>query len=359
MTQKIISFQDALALTNGQKRHLLLGNGFSIAIFPQIFAYKSLFESADFSSLEESRQVFEFLKTADFEEVIHALKISAMVIPAFIRNNNLIKTIETHANQIKNLLIKAIADNHPKHPGEITEEQFDSCRKFLSHFISKSLPNNAIGNIYTVSYDLLLYWVIMHNNIFEKDVEKLILNADDGFRASEEEPDAKYVTWAGLSDSQNIRFIHGGLHLFDDGYDLKKFCWERSGGVPLVTQIKSALDTDQYPLFVSEGASIEKLKKIRHSHISLQSALKSISKIGGNLFIYGHSLADNDDHILNLIPKSKITQIFIGIYGDPNNDRNKLLIKKAIGLPAKRKGKNELIIHFYDSESANVWGGLN
>lgn len=352
---KIISFQDALAMTNGQKRHLLLGNGFSIALFPQIFAYKSLLENSDFSNLEESRQVFELLKTTDFEEVIHALKTSSIVIQAFTKDNKLTKTMGSHAEQIKNLLIKAIANNHPKHPGEITDEQFDFCRKFLSHFIASTLPKNIIGNVYTVSYDLLLYWVIMHNNIFEKGIDKLILNIDDGFRASEEKPDAEYVTWSGLSDSQNIRFIHGGLHLFDDGYDLKKFCWERSGGVPLITQIELALDSNQYPLFVSEGSSIEKLKKIRHSHISLQSALKSFSKIGGNLFIYGYSLADNDDHIINLIPKNIVTQVFIGVYGDQNNDRNKLLIKKAMGLSARRKGRNELAIHFYNSESAPVW----
>jgi hypothetical protein len=90
-------------------------------------------------------------------------------------------------------------------------------------------------------------------------------------------------------------------------------------------------------------------------HISLQSALKSFSKISNNLFIYGHSLADNDDHIINLIPKSKVSKIFIGVYGDPNDSKNKLLIKKAMGLPAKRNSKNELAVYFYRSESAQVW----
>jgi hypothetical protein len=342
-------------MTNGQKRHLLLGNGFSISLFPKIFNYKSLFENTDFSNFEETRRVFELLETTDFEEVIHALKTTSIVIPAFTKNDILSRAMDSHINQIKRLLIQAIANNHPKNPSEISEQQFNSCRKFLSNFISNNLSRNLVGNVYTVSYDLLLYWTIMHNNELEKGIDELILTADDGFRSPEEEVSAEYVTWGGLSDNQNIRFVHGGLHLFDDGFDLKKFCWERSGGVPLIAQIETALNNDQYPLFVSEGTSIEKLKKIRHSHISLQSALKSFSKISGNLFIYGHSLADNDNHIIDLIPRGKLSHVFIGIYGDPNENRNKLLIRKALELPTKRKGKNTLTITFYHSESAYVW----
>lgn len=358
MVQKIISFQDALEMTNGQKRHLLLGNGFSISLFPKIFSYSSLYENTDFSNLDESGKVFEILKTTDFEEVLHALETSARVIPAFTNEFTIAKKIQSHVSKIKNLLIQAIAQNHPKNPNEITEAQFDSCRRFLSNFIAKELPKTLLGNVYTVSYDLLLYWTIMHNNQTENNASKLILAADDGFRTSDEDPSAEYVTWNGLNGHQNIRFIHGGLHLFDDGLDLRKFCWERSGGIPLVAQIKSALGNDQYPLFVSEGSSSKKLKKIRHSHISLQSALKSFSKITGNLFIYGHSFADNDNHILNLIPKSKITNVFIGIYGNPDEDGNKLLIKKAMKLPTKRTNKNELVINFYNSKSAHVWDNL-
>ena len=40
---KVISFKEALTLTaSARKRHLLLGNGFSIALQPDIFSYGSL-----------------------------------------------------------------------------------------------------------------------------------------------------------------------------------------------------------------------------------------------------------------------------------------------------------------------------
>jgi len=53
------------------KRHALLGNGFSISCRPDIFVYGKLFERADFSKLSESaRLAFDALGTQDFEKVI-------------------------------------------------------------------------------------------------------------------------------------------------------------------------------------------------------------------------------------------------------------------------------------------------
>ncbi len=46
----IFSFREALDQANN-KKHLLLGNGFSIALKPDIFTYGSLYEHADFSDI--------------------------------------------------------------------------------------------------------------------------------------------------------------------------------------------------------------------------------------------------------------------------------------------------------------------
>ncbi len=42
---ELITFADALAASEQGKRHLLLGNGFSIALFPDRFRYGSLLGS--------------------------------------------------------------------------------------------------------------------------------------------------------------------------------------------------------------------------------------------------------------------------------------------------------------------------
>lgn len=353
----ILSFKESLDMTDGEKRHLFLGNGFSIALFPKIFAYKRLFDSANFEDIPESQQVFSILETTDFEVVIQALRLTSKVLPPFMSTHaGITAKMNSQAEKIKELLIHAIADNHPENPGHIEENQFLSCRKFLSYFISESLPRNFQGNIFTSSYDLLLYWAMMHDNEREDgNNAKIILSHDDGFRTPEDNFDAEYVVWDGFSNYQNIRYLHGGLHIFDDGCDLRKFCWERSGGIPLIDQIRTALEQKKFPLFVSEGSTDEKIKKIRHSHVYLQSSLKSLANLGNNLFIYGHSLADNDDHLINLIPKSKVKAIFISIYGDPKNTSNKRIITKALSLPTKRKNKVALDVHFFDASTAHVW----
>jgi hypothetical protein len=64
---------------------------------------------------------------------------------------------------------------------------------------------------------------------------------------------------------QTIYFLHGGLHIYDYGHELQKKCWERSGGIPLVDQIRASLNEGRFPLFVSEGSSQGKFERIRHS----------------------------------------------------------------------------------------------
>jgi hypothetical protein len=66
-----VSFDDAWKIVDGSRnKHLLLGNGFSIALKPDIFSYGSLFENADFSSAPHIKQLFDALGTQDFEIAI-------------------------------------------------------------------------------------------------------------------------------------------------------------------------------------------------------------------------------------------------------------------------------------------------
>src|SRR3546814_15524680 len=67
-------------LFRSSKRHLLLGNGFSIALKPDIFTYGSLFDNADFSAAPHVPKLFEALATNDFEIVIRHLQDTAKVV---------------------------------------------------------------------------------------------------------------------------------------------------------------------------------------------------------------------------------------------------------------------------------------
>jgi hypothetical protein len=71
-----MSFDAAMKLGDGRGNiHLLLGNGFSIALKPNIFSYGSLFENADFSDEPEIARLFGVLETQDFEIAIRHLKM--------------------------------------------------------------------------------------------------------------------------------------------------------------------------------------------------------------------------------------------------------------------------------------------
>jgi hypothetical protein len=373
---KLITFADALHETRQAKRHLLLGNGFSIALFPDRFRYGALLDEADFSGAPQARKAFDILATTDFEVVVKALADSVRLLPLYSEDADAADRMRADSDSLKDLLVGAIAGRHPERPSDIGEKQYAACREFLAHFIGDGRDfkkaaggKDLRGKVYTLSYDLLLYWTLLHDRITEGDpsdpLSAVVLDTepllhDDGFRAPQEEPDAEYVTWEaeGAADGQNVHFLHGGLHLYDVGPDLQKICWERSGGIPLVDQIRAALAEGKFPLFVSEGGSDSKLARIRHSGY-LQRSLKSLASScrgGACLFIFGHSLAANDDHVLRQIENGTIRRVFISLHGDPESAANRSIIARAERMAAQRDEANPLDLYYFDADSAKVWG---
>lgn len=372
----VMTFAQSLAQSENGKRHLLLGNGFSIALFPDRFRYGSLLEETDFSAAPEVRRAFAALATTDFEVVLKALRDAVTLLPLYSQDTALAVRMHTHAELLKDLLVRAIAGRHPERPSDITENQYKACRAFLAHFVGETRDRRDDGGkdlraqVYTVNYDLLLYWALLHDEVVQWNAANPLatvleqtepLQHDDGFRAPEEEPDAPYVTWdaEGAADGQNIHFLHGALHLFDHGSDLQKKCWERAGGVPVVEQIRAALAENRFPLFVSEGNSDGKLARIRHSGY-LQRSLKSFAAIcrspNASLFVFGHSFAPNDDHVLRQIEKGKIKTLFVSLYGDPESDANKAVVARCEGFALARHERYPLEVRYFSAESAAVWG---
>ena len=338
----VLTFDAAIAEAQRyNKRHLLLGNGFSIALRPEIFQYGKLYEQADFSKLSPTAKLaFEALGTQDFERVIKALRDTRKVLAAYGGvSPSLLATLESDADGLRELLVQTIASSHPAWPGELTEDEFVACRRFISYFDS----------VYTFNYDLLLYWVQMHTP------EGVAPWSDDGFRKSEDDFDADYVVWEpSKSHEQNTHYLHGALHVFDAGTEIQKYTW-RNTGVRLIDQIRHALSKDFYPLFVSEGTSDEKYERIRHNDY-LAKAYRSFCEIGGALFIYGHSLAENDEHYLRRIEKGKIAHAYIGLYGDPNSASNRKIVRRAEKMVNARRGRIPLAVTYFDAASAKVWG---
>ena len=341
----VLTFAKAIsASARYPKRHLLLGNGFSIACRPNIFRYEKLFEQADFSTLSSpAKAAFAALKTTDFERVIKALRDAAPLATLYGATSAQVKAMLDDANALKDLLVQTIAQSHPASPGDVTDGEYASCQRFLDNF----------NTTYTFNYDLLLYWTHMHRE------NRIDLRSDDGFRTSHSDIESgvssDYVVWeSGQSHDQNMWFLHGALYVFDSGTEIQKYTWNRTG-VRLVEQIREALSKDFFPLFVAEGSSAEKLERIRHSDY-LAKAYRSFQEIQHCLFVYGHSLAANDEHYLRRIEQGKLAHIFVGLYGDPESAANRQIVKRAKAMSMARRGKRDLKVDFYDSASATVWG---
>ena len=334
----ILTFAKALESASKTPPHLVLGNGFSIALFPQIFQYGALFDQADFSILVgPGRKIFDALGTRDFEAVIHGLRTSARVLKVYAPNRVLLRrSMLRDARRLREILVRTIAGNHPEHPDWVPRNAYIACRKFLSNFKS----------YYTLNYDLLLYWTIM-----QADLEPAI-HADDGFRTPEDGPDG-YVTWDEGADSQNLFYLHGALHLFDAGIELRKFTWINTG-IRLMEQIHQALKAGLFPLVVTEGEAEAKRERIMHNAY-LHRGLRSFRRIGGTLFIFGHSLHSSDAHILRAIARNRrLRDVFVSIYGDPDSPSNRRLQADGKRLEAESDGR--IRVAFYDAESAEVWG---
>ena len=339
MMTEVLTFAEALGRSDPGKRKILLGNGFSIAWRATAFTYRSLLEAADLSRLPRAKAVFGALGTSDFEEVIRALLSAARIAPAF-GGTGVAMAEEMHqdAEALKGILVEAIASRHPDRPQAVGDEAFSACRAFLRNF----------GCYYTLNYDLLLYWALMHD-----EADGAGLPRNDGFVNPDGAAETDYVVWEGGGE-QDVHFLHGALHLLDAGAELQKRTWSRTS-VPLMDQVREALDQERYPLFVAEGESHQKLDRIQH-HGYLSRALRSFSSIGGDLFMYGHSLAPNDNHVLRKIERGKVKRLFISLYGDPATPDNARIIRRAMEMSERRGSWKPLGVQFYDAASAGVWG---
>ncbi len=99
----VISFSEALSETEDVKRHLLLGNGFSIALFRKRFTYGALLDSVDFTKYPEAQLAFSALGTTDFEVVIEALRQAVSLLPIYGGDAAALSLMKSHAGGPKGI----------------------------------------------------------------------------------------------------------------------------------------------------------------------------------------------------------------------------------------------------------------
>ena len=348
-SNEVLTFKEALAKAetlNNQYpdykgMNVLLANGFSIACCQDIFMYDKLFDTADFS--KEINNVFCEFGTFDFEKIIKKLNDTSKIVNIYNPESAIVQQLELDANKIKDELVNAISKKHPIHQHIIPDYKFCSAYRFLSNF----------EKIFTLNYDMLLYWVLMYKERSNEILDYLKIaniNNRDGFGRL---PDDEDFTWY-KTKKQNIFYLHGALHIFDNDYDIVKA--ETSSEENLMDIIKEYLKNNQYPLIVAEGSSKEKLNKISHNKY-LQNALDNLRYVKGNLFIHGHSLDENDKHIFDAINSFRnLKQIFISVFEPEKNFEQMQQEALSLFIDGQHNPKD---IFFYDAESANVWESIS
>ena len=349
----LLTFNDALRDSSEfGSRHLLLGNGFSIDCKPDIFTYRSLFKAAFQNGGSRLHRAFKTVDTTDFERVIRSLEEASGIVSLYASPPGVPEKIRRDAGKLRRKLIDVIAKHHPPTPYDIGNQYFRRCQKFLSYFVG----NSQDGYVYTLNYDLLLYWTLMWDR---KTPGTIDLVGNDGFGLAENFGSDQLV-WIGDTNEnkQRIHYLHGALHMLDSGTELIKHQWKESKG-GLIDQVKRAIDASQFPLFVAEGTSHQKLKRIQRSPY-LKNSLKHFSrrmkKTQDTLLVFGHSFDPSDEHILAKIKNSRLRRLYVSLHGQPDSAKNVRVRSQARSIAEKRIASDSKFLQFYDAESANVWG---
>lgn len=338
----MLSFDEALDRAGEihKKRHVLLGNGFSIACRPDCFSYGRLLDQADLTGLSvDGLELFSSQGTTDFEQVVRALRIAARMAEFYESSDvDLANRFASDADLLKEILAQTLASRHPDNVGSIELEEYAAARNFLANF----------DHFFTLNYDLLLYWALMQD-------DEPVLPRNDGFSADPDDGDAPWVIWNDYrQDRQNVYFIHGGLHLYAEGATLRKITFARTG-IALVDQIREQLADGTFPLIVTEGTSEEKHAAILH-HGYLAKCLRSLATCQGSLFVHGHSLDPNDRHVFRGVVEGKYKALFVSLHGDADSESNRAIRARAEVLATERPERKPLLVDFYDADSAALWG---
>lgn len=341
---KLQTYQQILEHLKKEKRekHLLMGNGFSIAYDPKIFSYNALSDFIKKSDNSLLIKLFEIVNTYNFEQIMQQLNMSKKIISVFDSKSQGLQEIDKSIELLKEALISAVKALHPEYVFSIPEEKSTACARFLSDYLGTN------ESIFTTNYDILLYWVLMRNEIpncidgFGRDLEN-----DDGEYIPEEEREYSELRWGKHKDIQNIFYLHGALPIFDAGIDIIK---EEYDGKYILDKIKMRMEKGNYPIFVTAGNGDEKLNHILHNHY-LSFCYDKLSTIKGSLVTFGFNFGEYDEHIIraiNLAAKQDIRNclrsVYIGVYSDDD--------KKHI---EQIEHKFKCKVNIFDTKTANIW----
>lgn len=281
---------------------LLVGNGMSINLSSK-FAYEVLREEIDFpKGLEKSeREIFELFRTTDFELVLGKLQ-DTMALAAILQEE--VRPYRERFVNIQKALGKTLHEVHPAW-ADIPRETLEVLRHEFERY----------GRIFTTNYDLLLYWAIAPE----------IGNFRDCFWAERNafDPSNCYVG----PDYTATYYLHGAFHLVVEGSGVTRKLTRHSG--QLLDQFGEPDENDRgapRPLLVTEGSSAGKLEAIEENSY-LRHAYRTLKEDKGSLVIFGHSLREQDHHLVDAINANPHRRVAISMHWKSESELREMRYK--------------------------------
>jgi hypothetical protein len=253
---------------------LLIGNGASIAVWDG-FRYPSLYATSlarDDGGLSESdKELFDSFRTVNFEAVLSALRTAETVCGLLELDTT---EIRARYDSIRHALIEAVNVVHVPWPS-VPDDTLQRIKEELLRY----------DTVYSTNYDLLVYWAVM-------------VGSADGFK------DYFWSERFDISDTEiwdkvtKVLYLHGAVHLYrlNSGETLKR----RHDGTNLLDAFAAGDWRGALPLFIAEGSAEDKLRSIYGSDY-LSFAFSRFSDHRGDLVVFGHSLGEADQHLINVM----------------------------------------------------------
>ncbi len=332
--------------SKNRQKHLLFGNGFSMAYDPNIFSYNALSNFIDKTNNDLLKKLFDIVNTKNFELIMQQLDNFIEIAKVFSTDSSLVLKLTEASDTLKNSLIEAVKELHPEHVFSIAEEKSVQCFNFLSEYLS----NN--GFVFSTNYDLLPYWVLMRNEAqysidgFGRELE----NPDEIIIG--EDADWSELRWGKYKEMQTVYYLHGALPIFDTGIDVIKEVY--GSGHLLLENINGRMAKKQYPIFVTAGNAKEKLNHIMHNKY-LSFCYERLCDIKGSLVTFGFNFSENDSHIIEAINKAahqgkrggehdKLLSIYIGVFSEAD-----------LAHIEQIHGKFKCKVNLYNAQTARIW----
>lgn len=344
------NYEELLEQANrsGGEVNILLGNGYSIAASDR-FCYASLSDTLC-NNIDNGfygnnyTWAKNILKKygSNFEYILKMLKHASTISKIF--NSHYSTNLFYRAHQsLSNLFLDTLNKIHPDQNELRTISNSKTRIQKNGDFIKK------FTKIYTLNYDLLLYWSILNNELTSQFKDNFLFTEDGTHKFNFDNPNIA-----------NFFYIHGALHLRKiNTISAYKKLYQNETKANLLYQLRKDMRHNQYPLVVFEGKKEEKLQQIR-SNDYLSFAYESLKRLNGVLFTYGWSCAKNDGHILDaILTSNKLNVLNIGLFGyglTGTLKHNEVACKlRSEVFLANRNRINKLELYFYDTSKLSIW----